>query len=77
MFNKVVLEKKTLPEFTQSNLSIPRNIHHRTELVHDRNAMIDDQGISLNTILAHSIILKKDLCDLGDEFEYKIIHFTL
>ena len=36
-----------------------------------------DQGISLNTILVHSIILKKDVCDLGEEFEYKILHFRL
>jgi len=27
-----------------------------------------DHGISLNTILVHSIILKKDVCDLGEEF---------
>ena len=32
-----------------------------------------DQGISLNTILVHSIILKKDVCNLGKEFEYKIL----
>ena len=36
-----------------------------------------DHGISLNTILVHSIILKKDVCDLGEEFEYKILHFRL
>ena len=34
-----------------------------------------DQGRSLNTILVHSIILKKDVCNLGEEFEYKILHF--
>ena len=36
-----------------------------------------DHGISLNTILVHSVILKKDVCDLGEEFEYKILHFRL
>ena len=36
-----------------------------------------DQGISLNIILVHSIILKKDVCNLGEEFEYKILHFRL
>ena len=31
-----------------------------------------DQGISQNTVLVHSVILKKkDVCDLGEEFEYK------
>ena len=36
-----------------------------------------DHGKSLKTILVHSIILKKDVCDLGEEFEYKILHFRL
>ena len=36
-----------------------------------------DHGISLNTILVHSVMLKKDVCDLGEEFEYKILHFSL
>ena len=39
---------------------------------------MNDQGISLNTILVHNVILKKkDVCDLGEEFEYKILHFRL
>ena len=36
-----------------------------------------DPCISPNTILVRSIILKKDVCDLGEEFEYKILHFRL
>ena len=41
---------------------------------------MNDQRISLNTILVHSVILKKkkkNVCDLGEEFEYKILHFRL
>ena len=38
---------------------------------------MNDQGISLNTILVHSVILKKNVCDLGEEFEYKILLFRL
>ena len=36
-----------------------------------------DHGISLKTILVHSVIQKKDVCDLGEEFEYKSLHFRL
>ena len=36
-----------------------------------------DHGKSLKTILVHSIMLKKDVSDLGEEFEYKTLHFRL
>ena len=36
-----------------------------------------DHGIFLNTILVHSVILKQDVCDLGEGFEYKILHLRL
>ena len=48
----------------------------RNGFIRTRNRCID-HGISLNTILVHSVILKKDVCDLGEEFEYKILHFRL